>query len=450
MPTREFNFDGLIGPTHHYAGLAVGNMASELHQGQTSQPRAAALQGLEKMKTLMALGIEQCFLPPPLRPQIGLLRELGFSGKSDAQLIEAAWAVSPSLVATVYSAASMWTANAATVSPSADCADGRLHFTPANLNSSLHRSIEARSTTHLLRSIFHDAKSFAVHDPLPSSTAFTDEGAANHSRFCGSTKTSGTEQAGIELFVYGRDGIDATGQAPRRFPARQTRLASESIIRRHELTADSVLCWQQNPAAIDAGVFHNDVIAVGNENVFLCHEMAFVDQAARLSQLRKLFEERFDAPIYVLEFSSDEISLTDAVRSYLFNSQLVTRLDGGMTMICPIECDEIASARQCMRRILAEDNPLDDVRFLNLRQSMNNGGGPACLRLRVVLTENEQNRFHPNVRLTKTRAAELEAWIKTYYRESLTPDDLRDPQLIDESYAAIEGMQKLIGAEFWQ
>ena len=439
MTAREYNFDGLIGPTHNYAGLSFGNLASTSHQHQTSQPRAAALQGLQKMKLLSAMGVGQGVLPPLRRPRIEFLRQLGFAGKQDAEVIESAFAAAPAMAATCYSAASMWTANAATVSPSADCADKRLHLSTANLASTLHRSLEGPATTRVLKTIFADESEFVVHDPLPSAVGMTDEGAANHTRLC-------VEHGdpGIEMFVFGIDTGIASGLAPRRFPPRQTRAASEAVARRHRLNRDVVLYCQQSPVAIDAGVFHNDVISVGNQNVLLCHELAFVEQDALLQIAREKFADRFDAQLHVIEFATAEIPLADAVRSYLFNSQLVTRPDGKMTLVCPIECQEIESARRCTERILRERNPVDDIQFMDLRESMNNGGGPACLRLRVVLTESQQAKIHPGVVLTDTLAAQLTAWIEKHYRETIAPDDLRDPSLIDESLTALEALAPIL------
>jgi succinylarginine dihydrolase len=442
MSAREYNFDGLIGPTHNYAGLSYGNVASAAHQNQTSHPRAAALQGLAKMKCLVELGIPQAILPPQLRPDTSLLRRLGFAGKSPADLIHAAYQVSPQLVAQCYSAANMWTANAATVSPSADCADVRVHLTPANLGSTLHRSLEANSTASVLHSLFPDPNHFTVHSPLPGAMALTDEGAANHTRLCDSYANPA-----IEIFVYGSDPLDPRVPRPQRFPARQTLLASESIARHHRLDPALTFFWQQTPEAIDAGVFHNDVIAVGNQNVFLCHEMAFLKQEKRLESLQQCFAAKFSAPLHLIEFSSAEFPLEDAVKSYLFNSQLVTRPDGGMTMICPIECEEIPTAKQATQRILAEPNPVDEIRFLNLRQSMNNGGGPACLRLRVVLTEAEAAQIHPAVLLTPSLADALTGWINQHYRDSLAPGDVLDPNLIEESSQAQQQLAEILQLE---
>ncbi|TWY25023.1 N-succinylarginine dihydrolase, partial [Serratia marcescens] len=131
MSGYEVNFDGLVGPTHHYAGLSFGNEASTQHQNSVSNPKLAAKQGLLKMKALADLGFQQGVLPPQERPHLPMLRRLGFSGSDEAVLAQA-MRQSPRLLSALSSASCMWTANAATVSPSADSADGKVHFTAAN------------------------------------------------------------------------------------------------------------------------------------------------------------------------------------------------------------------------------------------------------------------------------------------------------------------------------
>jgi succinylarginine dihydrolase len=217
---------------------------------------------------------------------------------------------------------------------------------------------------------------------------FADEGAANHVRLALSHASPG-----IECFVYGRDAARHAKQVSQRFPARQTSEASQCIARQHQLSPSSTFFIQQNPEAIDAGVFHNDVIAVGNENVLLCHELAFVNQAETVVELIRQFALQNKQPLHVVQISTADLSLEKAVKSYLFNSQLVTRPDGKMSLICPVECDEMDAAKLCLQTIVAGDNPIDQIEYVNLRQSMQNGGGPACLRLRIVLTEAEQARY---------------------------------------------------------
>ncbi len=179
--TREYNFDGLVGPSHNYAGLSFGNVASFSNVKSASNPKQAALQGLAKMRALAARGFAQALLPPQDRPNFRLLRAIGFTG-TDGEVLARAYKESPVILACAYSASPMWTANAATVSPSADTQDGRVHFTAANLNNKLHRAFEHAQSARSLRAIFGDEKHFAVHDALPSTPAFGDEGAANHTR----------------------------------------------------------------------------------------------------------------------------------------------------------------------------------------------------------------------------------------------------------------------------
>ncbi|MDB5356040.1 MAG: astB [Phycisphaerales bacterium] len=438
MVAMEINFDGLVGPTHNYAGLSHGNLASREHRLSVSNPRQAALQGLAKMKFLADLGLRQAVLPPQERPDLLTLRRLGFSG-SDAQVLQQARAVSPELLASCYSASSMWAANAATVSPSLDTADGRVHFTPANLVSQFHRSLEPATTGRILQAIFSDQRHFAHHPPLPASLHFGDEGAANHSRLC-----RDVGEPGIELFVYGRDSFNPDAPGPRNYPARQTRSASEAVARLHRLDPARTLFLQQNPAAIDAGAFHNDVVAVGNQNVLIYHAGAYLDAAAILEMARRGLGKLGVEPFFI-EVPENEVPLADAVRSYLFNCQLVTLPDGKMAMICPTECQEIASSRGFLERLVESGTPIRRVHFVDVRHSMHNGGGPACLRLRVVLNEAQIAAAASGVFLTDTLYAALVAWVTRHYRDRLQADDLADPRLIDEGRAALDELTKLLG-----
>ncbi len=435
---REYNFDGIVGPTHNFAGLSHGNVASTKHKSQISNPRSAALEGLNKMKFVADLGIGQAVLPPVFRPKLQLLHDLGFRG-SPENMIESAGKSDPVLLAAAYSASSMWTANAATVTPSSDAGDGKLHLTPANLSTLLHRCVEAASTTRTLRAIFSDARFFEVHSPLLACQTLSDEGAANHTRLCASHG-----EPGIETFVYGRSALDKSISEPKKYPARQTLESCQAIARLHQLPNHRAIHIQQHPSAIDAGVFHNDVISVGNQNVLLCHELAFVDQSRTLQDLKVAFSAQCKDELFVVEFSSAELSLEDAVSSYLFNSQLLTKPDGAMALVCPTDCEETESARRCVDRLLGDDNPVNQVEFLNLRQSMNNGGGPACLRLRVVLNDEQQAAIHQGVLFSDQLFEQLRVWVEKHYRDSLTTDDLRDPKLLDEVYVAFEALSGIL------
>jgi succinylarginine dihydrolase len=427
------NFDGLPGPTHNYSGLAQGNLASERNAQQVANPREAALQGLAKMRALAARGFAQGVLPPQERPDVHALRVLGFTG-SDRDVIERAGREAPEILSACCSAASMWAANAATVSASADCVDGRVHFTPANLVTHFHRALEAPTTTRVLRAIFSDEARFVVHDALPAAPQFGDEGAANHTRFA-----TAIGAPGIEFFVYGRRSFGG-GQTPARYPARQTREASEAIARRHGLDPSSVVFAQQRPDAIDAGVFHNDVIAVGERTFLFCHEQAFVDQPAVLAALEDAVGPAF-ASIVVRE---DELPLADAVGTYLFNSQLLERPDGRFLLVAPAECRAHRATALLLDRLVVNRSPIAEVLTFDLRQSMRNGGGPACLRLRVPLTPDERGAVGCNVVLDAALDAALDAWIRRHYRDRVAPPDLRDPALLDESRRALDELTQLL------
>ena len=438
MPVAyEVNFDGLVGPTHNYAGLAYGNLASTKNRNTISHPRAAALEGLAKMKFLLDLGLKQAVLPPQERPNVSALRRLGFAG-SDAQVLERAGREAPLLLASCSSASSMWAANAATVSPSSDTMDGRVHFTPANLASQLHRSLETKETSRILRAIFHDESAFAHHDPLPATPALGDEGAANHTRLA-----SAYGSPGLEIFTYGRSAsVDLS--APKRFPARQSLDASTAVARLNQLDARRTIFVQQNPAAIDAGAFHNDVVAVGNLNVLLFHQAAYAN-ACFAAESRKKFASLSGADLNLIEVSELEVPLVDAISSYLFNSQLVSLPDGSMAMICPTECRVTASSWAFLDRLTEMETPIKSVHFVDVRQSMKNGGGPACLRLRVVLSEPEIQKTAQGVFLTADLYEKLTAWVNRHYRESVSPADLADPHLLTESRSALDELTKLLG-----
>jgi succinylarginine dihydrolase len=425
-PAVEANADGLIGPTHSYAGLSPGNLASSLNKGEASNPRAAVLQGLDKMKTLADLGLPQYVLPPHERPDIPFLRTLGFTG-SDAAVLERAWKEAPGFAAAACSASPMWAANAATVTPSADAADGRVHFTPANLHTNLHRSLEHQQTRRALDALFPDPARFAVHDALPAVAHLADEGAANHVRLCAEHGAPG-----VNLLVWGREAFEPWADA---FPARQTHEAAQAIARRHQ--AGRPVFPRQSRAAIAGGTFHNDVVCVGALDTLFFHELAFEDTADTKAAIRAAADGLFE-PQFV-EVSAADLPLADAISSYLFNSMLV-QIPGEdrLTLICPTETRDNPRSHAVAERLAASNGPIGAVRYVDVRQSMRNGGGPACLRLRVVLTGAEQAATNPAMRLTDALHARLSTWANHWYRETLPPADLADPQLLAESRGALD------------
>lgn len=436
MNVYELNMDGLVGPTHNYAGLAAGNIASINNALSTSNPQAAALQGLEKMRLLHNMGLKQGVLPPHQRPNLHLLDQLGFHGTPEAQ-IRQAFKTAPELLNTCYSASSMWTANAATVSTSTDTKDHKVHFTAANLVSNLHRHHEADFSHYLLSTIFADTKHFKHHLVLPRSSITSDEGAANHNRFAMSHK-----DPGINLFIYGKKALKANSIGPQRYPARQTREASEAIARNHLLDPHRVIFACQNPHAIDKGVFHNDVISVANEYVYLIHEQALHEQAAVLSELK----DKAPFPLTIIEVKTKQISLEEVVETYLFNSQLITLPNKKeMILITPIECQNHERIKNYIDELIADTrNPITSVYYLDLKQSMRNGGGPACLRLRVPLNESELAAMHQGVLIDNQLVDHLEQWVLKHYRTELKLSDLMDPLLINEVFMALDELTQVL------
>ncbi|ANY88758.1 MULTISPECIES: N-succinylarginine dihydrolase [Pseudomonas] len=437
MKSYEVNFDGLVGPTHNYGGLSYGNVASQSNSQQQSNPREAARQGLAKMKALADMGFKQGVLAPQERPDVAALRRLGFTG-SDAEVIRrAAQEAMPLLVASC-SASSMWVANAATVSPSADTADGRVHFTAANLNCKYHRSIEHPTTSRVLGAMFADEKHFAHHEALPAVAQFGDEGAANHTRFC---RAYG--EPGVEFFVYGRSAFDSRYPAPQKYPARQTLEASQAVARLHGLADEGVVYAQQNPAVIDQGVFHNDVISVGNGEVLFYHEDAFLETDTVLGQLQAKLASK-GGNFQAIRVPRAAVTVEDAVRSYLFNSQLLSRDDGSMLLVVPEECRNNERVWSYLGQLTSQGGPVKEVKVFDLKQSMQNGGGPACLRLRVALKDNELAAVNPGVIMTAPLYETLVQWVDKHYRDRLGEADLADPQLLDECRTALDELTQIL------
>ena len=437
IPAYEMNFDGLVGPTHNYGGLSYGNVASQSNSQAVSSPKEAALQGLGKMKALMDMGFKQGVFAPQERQDVAALRSLGFAG-SDAEVIARAAKEAMPLLAACSSASSMWTANSCTVSPSADTADGRVHFTAANLNCKFHRSIEHPTTSRVLGAMFANPQHFAHHPALPAVSQFGDEGAANHTRFC-----AGYGQAGVEFFVFGRSAFDPRYPAPQRYPARQTLEACQAVARLHGLSDEGVVYAQQNPAVIDQGVFHNDVIAVGNGEVLFYHQDAFLDTERVLAELSDKLARR-GGQFQAVCVPREAVGVEDAVRSYLFNSQLLTRADGSMLLIVPEECHKNARVWNYLQQLTAGNGPIREVKVFHLKQSMQNGGGPACLRLRVALNETELAAVNPGVIMTLTLHDTLVAWVGKHYRDRLSEADLADPQLLVECRTALDELTQIL------
>lgn len=393
---REINFDGIVGPSHNYAGLSHGNLAATRNAGQSSHPRAAALQGIAKMRANLNLGLVQGVLLPHLRPDYDWLARLSTSYAE----------APPHLKAQALSASAMWAANAATVSPAPDTADGRCHLSVANLVTMPHRSHEWPETLAQLRVAFADP-AFAVHGPVPP--PFGDEGAANHMRLCADHGAPG-----VEVFVYGRSGG--------RFPARQHREACEAVARAHGLDPARTLFVEQSEVAIAAGAFHNDVVAVANGRVLFAHEQAFADRDGFYADLRRLMPE-----VEIVEVPAARVSLEDAIASYLFNAQLVTLPSGEQALVLPGEARATPSVWQWLEDHVAGNGPIRRLEVVDVRESMANGGGPACLRLRVVA---DPATVDPRFLVDHARLDRIAAVVEEYWPETIAPGDIADPALI--------------------
>lgn len=469
---KEYHFDGLVGPTHNYADLFItDNLAATANRQTTSNPRAAALEGLEKIKFLMDIGVPQAVLPPHARPDLTFLKQMGFSGTAE-KILRNAHKISNTLLATCYASSSMWAANSATVSPSADTRDGKVHFTPANLNSNLHRSLEAKQTSILLKKIFANRRFFAHHPPVFSHPTLSDEGAANHMRFCANYGSPG-----IEVFVYGRKGFSNDRMSA--FYPRQTKEACALIAFHHQLSSQRTFIIKQNSKAIAAGAFHNDVMCSADRNLIFYYALAFANESYIIQKIKKALDP---LPLLKIKVQENEISLKEVVTSYLFNSQLLPLQDPTQVLgkrglqnrdkhlsphlkhalkssnmcfgteynnrewmlLAPAECQRIAAVKDYLQQLTSKEGPIKKVHFISIQQSMLYGGGPACLRLRVVLTAEEAKHIHQGIRLTPTLYQRLKKWIYKHYRDRLEPNDLLDPLLVKESQTALDELTNIL------
>ena len=427
----EVNFDGLIGPTHNYSGLSEGNNASKENYSSPSNPKKAALQGIKKAQTLISYGSQQGFFLPHERPFIPGLKKLGFNG-TDEEILSLAFRHSKVLLNNFSSASSMWAANAATISPSPDTQDNKIHLTPANLNSMFHRSIETEFTYQQCKIIF-PKEYFEIHNPAVSISGYGDEGAANHLRI-----SKSDNEKGFEIFVYGESGfkIDKT------LVKRQALEVSRSIAINHKLDMENTFFLQQKHQAIEEGSFHNDIVSLSNKNVFIAHEDAFQNRDD-LKKMLNILESKIDNFQYI-EISNSEIPLKDIISSYLLNSQLITNVDNEMQLILP---DEVKEYDNCLSW-LDKLKQISDVKlfdYVDIRQSMMNGGGPACLRLKVILNDEELESLNQNFLMNNERLESIKLLIEKEYRDVLYPDDLKDPSLLDESRRVLDELTKIFG-----
>jgi succinylarginine dihydrolase len=286
-----------------------------------------------------------------------------------------------------------------------------------------HRSHEWPMTLKQLRLAFADEARFAVHPPVPAT--FGDEGAANHMRLAASHGAPG-----VEVFVYGQRGGA--------FPTRQHVEASRAVARFHRLDPERTLFVCQSEEAIAAGAFHNDVVAVANENVLFAHEKAFEDRPAFYAALRRLLPE-----VEIVEVPDSAVSLGDAIGSYLFNAQLVTLPDGaGMGLILPEEARETPAVWAWLQGMVAGNGPIRRLLVVDVRQSMANGGGPACLRLRVAA---DPAAIDPRFLVDEAKLGAIAGVIEAHWPAAIAPDDLLDPSLWQRMEDGRLALHELLG-----
>lgn len=400
---REVNIDSLIGPTHHYGGLAYGNEASMNSKNLMSNPKKAALQGLDKMALLEKLGVHQLIIPPQIRPDVMSLRDLFIDGICKDQ----------SLLSSIYSSSYMWMANAGHFTPGCDSLDKQAHFTVSNFASQCHRQFEIKGHQDILTSLFNDQ--VLMHPPI--SSGFSDEGAANDIRLC-----SFDFKEAISLFVYGRNADD---EITTFYPCRQTKEAYDVLCLTHRLQLDRVVFAKQHKEAINQGVFHNDVISVGHKNVFLCHEFAFENQDHVLEEVRGKFKKYVKEALYLHVIPNSIITLKECVKSYLFNSQLVDSNEG-LVMIAPKQCEENSNIKIYIDTVLLKETPIKKCFYVDLQESMRNGGGPACLRLKVVLSNDEYKVILSKYQVTPKRLTEIKDIVSDLYPENVTVESFED------------------------
>jgi succinylarginine dihydrolase len=374
---------------------------------------------LDKMRIVAERGAHQYLLPPQPRPDLAFLESLGFDPPLDAALAQT-FDQAPDVLSAAMSCSAMWTANAATVCPVVDSRDGRLTLVTANLQSSLHRAIESAQTTNDLKQLLGTLAK--VRPAVLGGAAMRDEGAANHMRLGNSTASPG-----IHLFVYG-DG----DPRPQEFWPRQTLAACQAVCRRLGIARDQAFFLKQHPDAIDAGAFHNDVVATSHQGLLIHHQTAYLTDPQTWPSIARRYRDVCGQSLRRIEVAEQTLSLADAVQTYLFNSQIISSPEPATPpiLICPRQVQEHAAAERLVGRWLA-DGLFSEAHFVELRQSMAGGGGPACLRLRIPLQEDRVGLLPEAMRWTAELDDQLRQWIDRDYPRRLCLADLVDAQRVE-------------------
>ena len=369
---KQVFIDTIPGPTNHFGGHAVGNIASMNSKNNILNPQKAALEWLEKVKKVAMIGGNQFVLPPQRRPLTHKKKTLTQSDISSSFI---------------------WMANAGLFIPRIDTQLENNQFIPANMKQSEHRNIEHPFHQYWLKKILKYSKC-NFHKILD----INDEGSANSIRLWHKKN-----QCGVNIFVYGKPNA--------RYPIRQSKSSCEKIINitkpRH------YILLEQTKEAIDAGVFHNDVIAFGFKNTIICHEKAFSNQKQELKKLKKIFTNSLNAPLNIVEIANNSLSLNAAVKTYLFNSQVI-EINNKFELICPIEVKENPNSYKITEKWVT-NGLFNKVHFVNIKSSLKNGGGPACLRLCLYLNDNEVKKIPTKFKLDKTKYKKISKIILEHY-----------------------------------
>ncbi|SEI00219.1 succinylarginine dihydrolase [Rheinheimera pacifica] len=406
MSDLQLNISELPGPTFMYSGLSKDNVASVQNKHLVANPLKFAQLSLQRMRLLLDEGVPQVIFPPHRRPDMQALEVCGFTGDM-SHMISSADKFSNGYLESLLAASSVWTANAATVTPSADSEDGKVHITTANLNSHYHRSIEASQTHAKLARLFSDDKFFCLHQALPGHSRFSDEGAANHMRF-----HVEAENRGLNVFVYSNDPDN-----PEFVQGRQTLWASKAICQLHALPDSKVLLQKQSKEAISRGIFHNDIISMNSHDLLVFHQQAYEDHES-------LIEKLMAQGICCVEIKAEEFSLEHALKTYFFNSEFISGKDGGLVLVMSKSCQHDAKVQVQLDRIQTAYSKEIKTMYVDLDDSLRNGGGPACLRLRVQLNQEQFSAIPSQFLLTQNKLEALQEVVTRFYRESLSYEDV--------------------------
>ncbi|RAP29456.1 hypothetical protein DID78_03615 [Candidatus Marinamargulisbacteria bacterium SCGC AG-343-D04] len=418
--------DGLMGPSYHFGGLSLGNTWSETHFKEISFPKKAALEGLHKMFEVYSLGLHQYVLPPVRKDVSALFRSLGYDHFNSESLREL-FSVNPYFVSSVFSSSSAWLANIGHVTPACDSFTHKMNVTPANLNYCFHRSCDVEGYRDLLSTLFENCHDVVLHRPITSS--FGDEGSAN------TVRLSASSGEGFFLYVYGKT-VDRTYS--HKYPARQSKEAFDILVKQHHVSRKFVMV-QQSQEAIDAGVFHNDVICFGLENLLIVHESAFENQEEVMSYVKELYEETFSEDLQVIVISREMMSLEEAVKSYFFNSQLLPLSDGGFHCFVSTHSRKYSALEQVLQYIQSECSRFS-YSYVECDESIKNGGGPACLRLGFVASEHDRKLLNDAFLLTQERYDFLYSFISRHYPDEMQFEQLRDYEFLCECREIVDSL----------